>query len=85
VGGLGEKTVAALRAGVRTVLVPADNAKDIHELPAFVRAALDIVPVADMDQVMERTLRAPARAAARPRPRSRPRDGAGRAPVGTTH
>jgi len=87
VGGLNEKAVAALRAGVRTILVPHDNAKDLHELPAFVRAALEVVPVRDMEDVLARTLgrdlRPRARQRARPRPRVRSRDGVG--PVGATH
>jgi ATP-dependent Lon protease len=85
VGGLAEKAVAALRAGVRTVLVPEGNDKDLHELPPFVRAALEIVPVGDMEQVLDFALRRSERPRARPRARARPRDGAGRTPVGTTH
>jgi ATP-dependent Lon protease len=93
IGGLNEKAVAALRTGVRTLLVPHDNAKDLHELPAFVRAALDIVLVRDMSEVLARTLEDGKPAAARPRsrtrartrtrPRSRP--GLGRTPIGATH
>ena len=87
IGGLNEKAVAALRTGVRTVLVPQDNAKDLHELPPFVSAALDIVLVRDMNDVLARTLdrEAPTPARTRSRARARTRGGVGRAPIAATH
>lgn len=53
IGGLKGKTIAAHRAGIKTVLLPQDNAKDIPELPEQVRAELDLVPVKHMDEVLE--------------------------------
>jgi len=53
IGGLREKTLAALRSGIKTVLVPAKNHKDLAEIPAKVRRGLRIVPVEHMDQVLE--------------------------------
>ncbi|MCB8984737.1 MAG: endopeptidase La [Ardenticatenaceae bacterium] len=56
IGGLKEKTIAAHRAGIQTVLLPKDNAKDIPELPERVRQDLTLVPVAYLDQVLELAL-----------------------------
>jgi ATP-dependent Lon protease len=53
VGGLREKALAAYRAGIRTLLFPAANLKDVNDVPADVRAALDMVPVETMDEVFE--------------------------------
>ncbi len=53
VGGLKEKALAAARCGLKTVLVPAKNQKDMSEIPAKVRRDLDIHPVEHMDQVLE--------------------------------
>ena len=51
VGGLREKALAAYRAGVKTILFPAANVKDLDEVPDDVRAHLDLVPVDSMDEV----------------------------------
>jgi ATP-dependent Lon protease len=51
VGGLREKALAAYRAGVRTILYPAANVKDLDDVPEDVRAQLEMVPVESMDQV----------------------------------
>ena len=56
IGGLKEKLLAALRGGIKTVLIPEDNVKDLAEIPANVKEALDIVPVAHVDEVLERAL-----------------------------
>jgi ATP-dependent Lon protease len=52
VGGIREKTVAALRQGMSTVLIPADNAHEIETLPVEVREGLRLVSVSSMDQVL---------------------------------
>ena len=52
IGGLGAKAVAALRAGVSTVLFPVENEKDIAEFPQHLKDALQLVPVANMDEVL---------------------------------
>jgi ATP-dependent Lon protease len=52
IGGLKEKLLAALRGGIRTVLIPAENEKDLAEIPANVKAGLEIVPVEHVDQVL---------------------------------
>jgi len=59
IGGLKEKLLAALRGGIRTVLIPAENEKDLAELPATVKEALEIVPVDHVDQVLARALVSP--------------------------
>jgi ATP-dependent Lon protease len=60
IGGLKEKLLAALRGGMKKVLIPEENAKDLAEIPASVKNGLEIVPVSRMDQVLEHALvRAP--------------------------
>ncbi|WFL77489.1 endopeptidase La [Altererythrobacter arenosus] len=56
IGGLKEKLLAALRGGIKTVLIPEDNVKDLAEIPDNVQQGLDIIPVAHVDQVLERAL-----------------------------
>jgi ATP-dependent Lon protease len=52
IGGLKEKTLAAHRAGIRTFIMPKENAKDIVELPDKVRQDLKLIPVSSMDEVL---------------------------------
>ncbi|WP_173570067.1 endopeptidase La [Acetobacter conturbans] len=60
IGGLKEKLLAALRAGIKTVFLPKDNEKDIAELPEAVKKNLELVPVSHVDEVIARALvRAP--------------------------
>ena len=56
IGGLKEKLLAALRGGLKKVLIPEDNAKDLMDLPASVKNALEIVPVSRMDEVLKHAL-----------------------------
>ena len=56
IGGLKEKLLAALRGGIKKVLIPEDNAKDLAEIPASVKNGLEIVPVARMDEVLAHAL-----------------------------
>ncbi|MDP9422577.1 MAG: endopeptidase La [Pseudomonadota bacterium] len=56
IGGLKEKLLAALRGGIRTVLIPAENEKDLAEIPASVKEALEIVPVGHVDEVLAKAL-----------------------------
>jgi ATP-dependent Lon protease len=56
IGGLNEKTVAARRAGIETVIVPRGNEKDLAELPQEVRQSLKLIPVDNMDQVLDHAL-----------------------------
>ena len=53
IGGLKEKLLAALRGGIKTVLIPQDNAKDLQEIPDNVKSGLQIIPVKWIDQVLE--------------------------------
>ena len=60
IGGLKEKLLAALRGGIKKVLIPEENAKDLVDLPKSVKEGMEIVPVSRMDQVLEHALtRAP--------------------------
>ncbi len=56
IGGLKEKLLAALRGGIKTVLIPEENVKDLVEIPDNVKQGLEIVPVSHVDQVLERAL-----------------------------
>ena len=56
IGGLKEKLLAALRGGIRTVLIPEENAKDLADIPDNVKSGMEIVPVARMDDVLKRAL-----------------------------
>ncbi len=60
IGGLKEKTMAALRHGIRTVIIPADNEKDLEEIDQTVRRALNFITVRHVDAVLEAALDAPA-------------------------
>jgi ATP-dependent Lon protease len=56
IGGLKEKLLAASRGGMRTVLIPEENAKDLVEISESIKKNLDIVPVSRMDEVLARAL-----------------------------
>ena len=73
IGGLNEKAVAARRSGIRTVLIPRANEKDLVELPDDVKESLEFVLVESMDQVLEHALERPV--GVKPSPESRPTAG----------
>jgi len=56
IGGLKEKSLAAHRAGIRKIIIPNDNVKDIEEIPESVRSDLTFIPVSHMDEVLEHAL-----------------------------
>ncbi len=56
IGGLKEKLLAALRGGIKTVLIPKDNEKDLAEIPDNVKRGLKIIPVTLVDEVLEHAL-----------------------------
>jgi ATP-dependent Lon protease len=62
IGGLKEKLLAALRGGIATVLIPAENEKDLADIPASVKEVLEIVPVSHVDEVLSRALVGPLHA-----------------------
>ena len=59
IGGLKEKLLAALRGGIKTVLIPKENEKDLAEIPDNVKRGLEIIPVAVVDEVLEHALTQP--------------------------
>ncbi|MCW3835533.1 endopeptidase La [Sphingomonas canadensis] len=59
IGGLKEKLLAALRGGIKTVLIPTENEKDLAEIPANIRAGLEIIPVKHVDEVLRLALTEP--------------------------
>ena len=56
IGGLKEKLLAALRGGIKKVLIPEDNVKDLAEIPNSVKSGLEIVPVSRMEEVLKHAL-----------------------------
>jgi len=56
IGGLKEKLLAALRAGIKKVMIPEENAKDLAEIPDNVKSGLEIIPVSRMDDVLKHAL-----------------------------
>jgi len=59
IGGLKEKLLAALRGGIKTVLIPQENQKDLAEIPSNITENLEIVPVSHVDEVLKRALASP--------------------------
>jgi len=56
IGGLKEKLLAALRGGIKTVMIPEENAKDLTEIPDNVKAGLTIIPVSHVSEVLKQAL-----------------------------
>jgi ATP-dependent Lon protease len=59
IGGLKEKLLAALRGGIKTVLIPQENEKDLEEIPENVKRELTIIPVSTVDEVLKLALTKP--------------------------
>ena len=59
IGGLKEKLLAALRGGIKKVLVPKENEKDLAEIPDNVKKVLEIIPVTSVEEVLEHALVSP--------------------------
>jgi ATP-dependent Lon protease len=59
IGGLKEKLLAALRGGIKTVLIPQENEKELADIPANIKEGLEIIPVSHVDQVLARALVSP--------------------------
>jgi len=62
IGGLKEKLLAALRGGITKVLIPAENEKDLHEIPSSIKDGLTIIPVSHVDEVLKEALVTPVEA-----------------------
>jgi ATP-dependent Lon protease len=56
IGGLKEKLLAALRSGIKTVLIPEENVRDLKEIPEIVTEGMEIIPVSRMDEVLKHAL-----------------------------
>jgi ATP-dependent Lon protease len=56
IGGLKEKLLAALRSGIKTVLIPQENVRDLKEIPEIVTQGMEIIPVGRMDDVLKHAL-----------------------------
>ncbi len=57
IGGLKEKSIAAHRSGLKTIMIPLDNKKDLEDIPQDVKDQLEIVPVETMDEILTRALK----------------------------
>ena len=56
IGGLKEKLLAAHRAGIKKVLIPFENKKDLAEIPEVIKKSIEIVPVKNVDEVLKHAL-----------------------------
>ena len=56
IGGLKEKLLAALRGGIKTVLIPKKNEKDLEEIPDIIKKGLKLIPISSLDEALEITL-----------------------------
>jgi ATP-dependent Lon protease len=56
IGGVKEKTLAALRAGIKTVIIPHQNQKDLDEIPPYIRRRVNYIFVKDMDEILKKAL-----------------------------
>ena len=56
IGGLREKSIAAHRAGLKCILIPKENVKDIDEIPVSVRNSLEIIPIEDAKEAVNKVL-----------------------------
>ena len=56
IGGLKEKLLAAHRAGIKTVLIPNENKKDLTEIPEIIKKSINIIPVSTVDEVLKHAL-----------------------------
>jgi ATP-dependent Lon protease len=56
IGGIREKSIAAHRSGLTTILIPKDNLRDLDEIPESVRASLEIIPIASIGDAVEHAL-----------------------------
>jgi ATP-dependent Lon protease len=56
IGGLKEKLLAALRGGIKKVLIPVDNVKDLADIPENVKAGMELIPVSHVDEVLKHAL-----------------------------
>ena len=59
IGGLKEKLLAALRGGIKTVIIPKENEKDLADIPDNVKKGMELIPVSTVDEVLEKALAAP--------------------------
>ena len=57
IGGLREKSIAAVRSGLKTIIIPFDNKKDLEEVPESVKNTLNIIPVKTISEVINHTLK----------------------------
>ena len=64
IGGLKEKLLSALRGGIKTVIIPKENEKDLEEIPENVKTGMKIIPVSDVKEVIKIALKGKVQSAA---------------------
>jgi ATP-dependent Lon protease len=57
IGGLKEKSIAAHRSGLKTIMIPKDNKKDLEDIPQDIKDQLEIIPVSTIDEIIEKVLK----------------------------
>ena len=57
IGGLREKSIAAHRSGLKKIIIPYDNLKDIDEIPESVKNSLEIIPVKSVEEIVDIVLK----------------------------
>jgi len=57
IGGLKEKSIAAHRSGLKTIMIPFDNKKDLEDIPKEIQEQLEIIPVSSIDEIIEKVLK----------------------------
>jgi ATP-dependent Lon protease len=57
IGGLKEKSIAAHRSGLKTIMIPMDNTKDLEDIPQDVRNQLEIIPVGTIEEIIAKVLK----------------------------
>ena len=57
IGGLREKSIAAHRSGLKTIIIPKDNVKDIEDIPTSVKDAIKIIPVSSVNEIFDIALK----------------------------
>ncbi len=82
IGGLKEKVLAALRAGVKTVLLPRGNEKDLDEIPDYVKSKLELIAVGHLDEVLAIAFKTKTKEAENGKPRGSQRQSARRSALG---
>ncbi|HDZ83693.1 MAG TPA: endopeptidase La, partial [Nitrospirae bacterium] len=73
IGGLKEKTLAAKRMGIKTVIIPKRNEKDLEDIPKYIKKDMQFIPVETMDEVLKYALKTPSKAKTKTKAKAKPK------------